>query len=321
MFSILIVFSLNSFASLIALFIDRLFGEPKRFHPLIAFGNYANYLEKRLNRGTIWQGLLAWSLAVLPFVVLIYVIQQSLVLWFPAWLVELVLSSLFAWLAIGWQSLREHAQAVQQALEQTTLDNARTKVAYLVSRDTQQLDGAGVSRACIESTLENGNDAVIAPLFFLLIGGVPAVVAYRLCNTLDAMWGYRTQCFERFGKWSARCDDVLNYIPARLTAALYMLAGQTKIAWFAWQRQAKYWYSPNAGVVMASGAGALNIQLGGKAYYHRQSKSRPILGTQHAASPQDIQRAIHLLDKSVFFYVLALSISLASLWGIYASLL
>ncbi|MGV6808776.1 MAG: adenosylcobinamide-phosphate synthase CbiB [bacterium] len=320
MFSIFIAFSLHSSASLIALFIDRLVGEPSRFHPLIAFGNYANYLEKRLNRGTIWQGLLAWSLAVLPFVALVYAIQQSLVLWFPSWLVDLVLGSVFAWLAIGWQSLREHAQAVQQALEQPSLDNARTKVSYLVSRDTQSLDETGVSRACIESTLENGSDAVIAPLFFLLIGGAPAVVAYRLCNTLDAMWGYRTQRFERFGKWSARCDDVLNYIPARLTAVLYTLAGHSKTAWLAWRQQAQTWYSPNAGVVMASGAGALNIQLGGTAIYHQQQKSRPLLGTQHAPHAQDIQRAIRLLDHSVLIYLFVLSVSVILSWISYGLL-
>ncbi|HHC74493.1 MAG TPA: cobalamin biosynthesis protein [Thiothrix sp.] len=307
-------FTLHSAASLIAVWIDRLVGEPRRFHPLIAFGHYANYLEKRLNRGTIWQGVLAWSLAVLPFVLLVYGLQFILTQWFGAGWVELILSSFFAWLAIGWQSLREHAQAVQQALTQSSLDQARTKVSYLVSRDTQSLDETGVSRACIESTLENGSDAVIAPLFFVLIGGAPAVVAYRLCNTLDAMWGYRNPRFERFGKWSARCDDVLNYLPARLTATLYTSVGQSKTAWFAWQQQAKTWYSPNAGVVMASGAGALNIQLGGTAIYHQQQKSRPILGTQPAPNAKDIQRAIRLLDHSVFAYLCTLMISVILAW-------
>ncbi|MFN3786081.1 MAG: CobD/CbiB family cobalamin biosynthesis protein, partial [Thiothrix sp.] len=220
-------------------------------------------------------------------------------------------------LAIGWQSLRQHAQWVQQALLVNDLPQARAKVGWLVSRDTDGLDAVGVSRACVESVLENGSDAVFAPLFWLLIGGAPAVVLYRLSNTLDAMWGYRNERFERFGKWAARVDDVLNWIPARLTALTYASGGQFSSAIHAWRTQGGQWYSPNAGVVMAAGAGALRVQLGGDALYAGQTKARPSLGTGTTPDTTTITRAIHLLDRGVYLWVgSALLIGAVSVWGV-----
>jgi adenosylcobinamide-phosphate synthase len=284
----------------IALLLDRLLGEPPRFHPLIGFGKLATWLEQRINahyqQRTIAHGILAWSVAVLPITALVWWLDTLLGGWW--------LSILCGWLAIGWHSLRQHAHWVETALLANNLPEAREKVGWLVSRDTATLDATGISRACIESVLENGSDAVIAPLFWLAIGGAPAVIAYRLCNTLDAMWGYRTERFERFGKCAARVDDVLNYLPARLTALCYALTGNTRAALHAWRTQASTWYSPNAGVVMAAGAGALERQLGGNAIYHGQAKARPDLGAGLAPHSTDIRRAIALLDDSVKLAVL-----------------
>lgn len=217
------------------------------------------------------------------------------------------------WLTIGWHSLRQHAQWVETALLTNNLAEAREKVGWLVSRDTSALDATGISRACIESVLENGSDAVIAPLFWLAVAGAPGVICYRLCNTLDAMWGYRNERYERFGKCAARVDDVLNYLPARLTALLYALAGKSRPALHAWQTQASTWYSPNAGVVMATGAGALALQLGGNAIYHGQEKTRPALGAGAAPQATDITCAIALLDRSVWLGAL-LNLLLAGMW-------
>lgn len=276
------------------LLLDRVLGEPPRFHPLVGFGKLADWLESRLNNRTIHYGILAWCVAVLPLSIAVW--------WLDSLLGGFWMSLLCGWLAIGWQSLRQHAQWVQQALLADDLPQARLKVGWLVSRDTSQLDTAAVSRACVESVLENGSDAVFAPLFWLAVGGAPAVVLYRLSNTLDAMWGYRNARFERFGKCAARVDDVLNWIPARLTALGYALCGHFPSAIHAWRTQGGQWYSPNAGVVMAAGAGALQRQLGGAAVYHGQVKQRPLLGMGMPADTASIAQAIRLLDRSIYLW-------------------
>ena len=130
------------------------------------------------------------------------------------------------------------------------------------------------------------------------------MVLYRLSNTLDAMWGYRSEKYEYFGKFSARMDDVLNWIPARLTALTYVAMGQSLKAWLCWQRQARTWYSSNAGTVMSSGAGALDVQLGGTARYQGKDKVRPHLGTERLAGVDDIEAAWDLVFRSLLLWAI-----------------
>lgn len=287
----------------LVILLDFFLGEPKRFHPLVGFGYVADRVERALNRGNrgnkngILRGVLGWSLAVLPVVLLVALLDH----WLGGWW----LSILFGWLAIGWQSLRQHGQWVADALLAGDITTARTKLGWIVSRDTSQLTETDISRGGIESLLENGSDAIFAALFWLAVAGAPGVVLYRLSNTLDAMWGYRNPRFERFGKCAARVDDVLNIIPARLTALTYAIAGHFPTAIKSWRLQASQWYSPNAGVVMATGAGALQVALGGNAVYHGQLKSRPTLGMGAVPQANDLPRAIRLLDRSVLIWALA----------------
>ncbi|MCL4112264.1 UNVERIFIED_CONTAM: hypothetical protein GTU68_022758 [Idotea baltica] len=288
-----------------ALLLDRLLGEPKRLHPLIGFGNFAIWLESKLNQSQfplLW-GVLAWLLAVTPFVLIIAFTQQ-----YMSPFVAFLLNVVFGYLAIGWNSLEEHGLAVANAFKDNNLKRARLRTSYLVSRDTSELDETSLSRATIESVLENGSDAVFSAVFYLCLFGAPGVVLYRLSNTLDAMWGYRNERFEYFGKFTARVDDVLNYIPARLCALLYALSGDTKKAIAAWKTQASNWYSPNAGIVMATGAGALDLRLGGSAIYHGKIKSRPNLGHGKEAQADDIQRSLTLLNHSIYLLIFALLI-------------
>ena len=283
---------------LLSLIVDRIIGEPSRYHPLIGFGRFAIKVESALNhpKNQFLKGIAAWLITIIPITFAIYYVDKIIG--------GIYLSIIVGWLAIGWQSLRLHALAVSQAFIENDIENdlqqARLKTSYLVSRDTTKLDESALSRATIESLLENGSDAIFAPLCFLLLFGAPGIVFYRLCNTLDAMWGYRNQRYEQFGKFTARVDDLLNYIPARLTALLYIVCGNSKQAIKAWKTQGNQWYSPNAGVVMATGAGALNLKLGGVAIYHGKEKQRPDLGYGKSAKPADIQRTIHLLDRSVY---------------------
>ena len=291
-------------AVLAAVTLDVALGEPRRWHPLVGFGALVQRIERALNpasSGDRAQGVLAWCLAVLPLTLLAGLLAQIPYL---GWCVQV----LALYLAIGLRSLAEHAEPIADALEADDLPRAREHVGRIVSRDTRDLDEEGVSRAASESMLENGSDAVFAALFWFVVAGAPGVVLYRLSNTLDAMWGYRTPRFLRFGWAAARLDDLLNYLPARLVALTYALCGQTALALRCWREQAPTWDSPNAGPVMAAGAGALGLALGGAAIYHGELHRRPPLGEGAAPAAADIRRALQLVQSGVAVWLVLLCV-------------
>ena len=293
-------------AAVAGVLLDRLCGEIRRGHPLVGFGRMANAIERALNRAPQrLNGVGAWALAVLPCVALVGWARPGGA---AGWLLDVVL----LYLALGGRSLAEHAQRVAADLRVGDLPAAREHVGWIVSRHTAQLDESGVAAACVESTLENGNDAVFGALFwFALLGGAGAVL-FRLSNTLDAMWGYKTERFLRFGWAAARIDDVLNYLPARLTALSYSLFGATRRAISCWRRQAPVWESPNAGPVMSAGAGSLGLALGGAAIYHGRREERPVLGEGRPARGEDIPRALALVRRSIVLW-LALLVAIGAL--------
>ncbi|MBU8975521.1 adenosylcobinamide-phosphate synthase CbiB [Lysobacter sp. MMG2] len=287
----------TALAMLAGMALDALLGEPRRAHPLVAFGRIAMGIERRIHRNRRLAGVIGWSIAVLPFVAIAALIVQALAAW------SATASWLFAacalYLAVGHRSLGEHARAVEAALREGDLDAARQAVGRMVSRDTGALDASQVAAAATESVLENGSDAVFGALFWFALLGAPGVVLYRLSNTLDAMWGYRTPRFERYGWAAARIDDALNYVPARLTALTYALLGHAAAALRCWRTQAPQWDSPNAGPVMAAGAGALRVRLGGPAPYHGVWESRPALGEGALADADAIAAARRLVRRGV----------------------
>ncbi|CAN7269703.1 MULTISPECIES: CobD/CbiB family cobalamin biosynthesis protein [Duganella] len=291
--------------------LDLLLGEARRWHPLVGFGNLAIALERRLNRGTLrfWRGALAWTLAVLPLTAI-----AALPLWLPAWL-PWAAHAIMLYFCLGLRSLRDHNLPIADALSRNDLPNARLLTARIVSRDTTGASEIELTKASAESLLENGNDAVFGTLFWFIVAGGPGAVLFRMANTLDAMWGYRTARLLQFGCTAARVDDALNYIPARLTAFSYVMLApglQAKLrAWRCWRAQAPAWSSPNAGPVMSSGAGALGVQLGGPAIYHGEVEHRPPLGVGEPATGADISRAWQLVVRTTALW-LALACAVAA---------
>ncbi|MCK5813491.1 MAG: cobalamin biosynthesis protein [Cocleimonas sp.] len=273
--------------------LDVIAGEPARYHPLVGFGNLAIFVEKIFNNNHIVSGVVAWLLLVLPLVFLTGVLSNLFGIWF-----ELIIG----YLALGATSLWQHAKPIQSALQNNNIKLARQRLSWIVSRNTATLNQDDISKATVESLLENGSDAIFATLFWFAIGGAEGALLYRLSNTLDAMWGYKNERYHYFGRFAARVDDVLNWIPARLTAIGYSLYGDTKTAWQCWQQQGTKWYSPNAGPVMAAGAGALGVKLGGAALYDGKLKERLQLGTGRTAKADDITRAWLMIRTNMIYW-------------------
>ncbi|MCX7898317.1 MAG: adenosylcobinamide-phosphate synthase CbiB [Rhodocyclaceae bacterium] len=286
-----------------AVLLDRLFGEPARFHPLVGFGFLADTAERLLRRGAPGhplcnrlRGLIAWALLILPPVAL------------AAWLAHPLLDVLLLYFALGARSLAEHARAVFSALAAGEVALAREAVARIVTRETAHLDETGVATAAVESTLENGHDAVFGPLFWFFVAGGAGALLFRLANTLDAMWGHRDRRRRYFGWAAARLDDALGFLPARLTALTYALLGCARTALACWRIQASAWPSPNAGPVMAAGCGALGISAGGVARYEGKEEARPVLGRGPAARAADIERAVALVERGAWLWLGAFTV-------------
>jgi adenosylcobinamide-phosphate synthase len=295
---------MTALVTLAAVLLDALLGEPVRWHPLVGFGRWAQQFERWLNIGAMRTplaqrllGVVAVIFAVGPWVMLVTVVSAIPVLQYWAAVAAL-------YFALGHQSLRQHALRVHRALAADNLDEARVHVGRMVSRDTAKMDTRAVAAATVESILENGNDAVFGALFWFLLAGAPGVLLFRLSNTLDAMWGYRTPRYFYFGWAAARLDDALNFVPARLTALTYALIGKTGSALRCWRLQAPAWDSPNAGPVMAAGAGALELGLGGGAYYHGQWEERPPLGMGSVPNARSIYAALRLVRAGVVLWML-----------------
>ena len=290
-------------ALVFAILLDHWLGEPQGKHPLVFFGKVTSFVESKLNnqkhsalRKKI-MGLTALVLMVLPFTLLIYTVDNYIN-------INLIFSSVILYFCIAANSLKQHALLVLQALEKDDLQLAKNQVAMIVSRDTSEMTEDEVRKAVIESVLENGADAIFAPIFWFITSGPAGVVLYRLSNTLDAMWGYKNQQFMYFGWATARFDDILNWIPARLTALSYAILGQTGNAIDCWKTQAHLLESPNAGPVMTSGAGSLNLQLGGGAWYQGKYKNKIFFGSCNPPGNRDISRTNLLISQTLLLWII-----------------
>ncbi|WP_037501208.1 adenosylcobinamide-phosphate synthase CbiB [Solirubrobacter soli] len=264
---------------------DVLFGDPRRGHPVAAFGSVAGAFERVAYRPARIAGAAYAAVLVGGAVVLGVLLERALG--------RRLAGAVCLWVALGGRSLAREAAAVGELVARDDLAGARRRIRSLVGRDPEHLDAAGLSRAVVESVAENTVDAVIAPLVWLRVGGAPGVLAHRAVNTLDAMVGNRSERYERFGMPAARADDVMNWPAARLAAALtVLLSGRPVATWRAWRADAAAHPSPNAGQIEAAFAGALGVQLGGTLAYAGRVEHRPRLGDGREPGPRDIARAI-----------------------------
>ena len=270
---------------------DQLLADPRRGHPVAGFGRLAAALERRTWHDDRRAGVVHVALLVGGAVALGSAAEQaSRTRGSP--LPHTLLTAAATWTVLGGTSLDREAQTIGGQLTDGQISEARLQLTHLVGRDTSQLDESEIVRATLESLAENTSDAVIAPLVWGAVAGVPGLLGHRAANTLDAMIGHRSARYERFGWAAARLDDVLNLPGSRLTAALaVVLAPDRRGAWRSWRRDAAGHPSPNAGPVEATFAGALGIRLGGTNDYAGRVEHRAIMGDGRAPERADLDRA------------------------------
>jgi adenosylcobinamide-phosphate synthase len=276
--------------------LDAAVADPRRWHPVAGFGRAAQALEHRLYAPDRVAGARFAAVAVGVPVALAAVASLTTR---RRPLVRAGLVAGTTWAVLGGTSLRREATAIGAALETGDLPAARRRLPHLCGRDPSALDESELARAAVESVAENSSDAEVAPLVWGALAGLPGLVGYRAINTLDAMVGHRSARYQRFGTVSARLDDLANLAPARLTAALTVLAAHRSggSAWGAlraWLRDGGRHPSPNSGRCEAAMAGALGIRLGGRNAYAGRVEVRPTLGDGRSAKPEDIRPAVRI---------------------------
>lgn len=301
---------------LAALLLDAALGEPKWLwdrlpHPAVLMGRAVAALDARLNagapaarraKGAVAAALLALVAAGIGWVV------ASLPLG-PLW------EALAAAILLAQKSLIEHVRAVAAGMR-AGLETGRKAVSLIVGRDPEALDEAGVARAAVESAAENFSDGVVAPAFWLLLGGLPGMLLYKAINTADSMIGHRTERHEDFGFAAARLDDALNWVPARIAGALICLSGTGREAWRVMRRDARLHRSPNAGWPEAAAAASLGLSLAGPRVYGGVATGDAALNPEgrRDAGPSDIDAAVALMQRAwVALVVIAGVLALASL--------
>jgi adenosylcobinamide-phosphate synthase len=286
---------------------DLLLGDPRRGHPVAAFGRAAGAVERVLWRDHRGRGALH-TLVCAGGAAGAAVLLSRAVRARPA--ASVALTAAATWTVVGGTSLGREARAIGGALAAGDVEVARERLPHLCGRDPQSLDADGIARAVVESVAENTSDAVVGALVWGALAGVPGLVGFRAVNTLDAMVGHKSARYRRYGWASARLDDVAGWPGARLTAVLAALAGpDTKGAVQAWRADAAQHPSPNAGPVEAAFAGALGVRLGGTLSYAGRVEHRPVLnGSGRAVEVADIERAVRL-SRKVGWLTLAASVA------------
>jgi adenosylcobinamide-phosphate synthase len=276
--------------------LDAVVGDPRRFHPVAGFGQAAGALERRLYAPNRWAGA-AFTTVAIGVPVAAGLAGSLLTRRQPIARAALVAAA--TWTVLGGRTLRRESAVMATHLENADLAAARGRLNHLCGRDPSTLDEPELARAAVESVAENTSDAVVAPLLWGGLLGLPGLLGYRAANTLDAMVGHRSPRYARFGTPSARLDDVLNLLPSRLTgmltiAAAPLVKGRRAEALRVWRRDRNDHPSPNAGQCESAMAGALGVRLGGRNVYFGRTETRPLLGDGPRPSAGHLRRAARL---------------------------
>lgn len=301
----------------VSFLLDLLFGDPAwLYHPICLIGNGISFLEKALRaiggcegpgehpvRERICGGVLVLVMLLCAYVVPLAVLYVMGRAW-PA--AAVVLEIFWCWQLLAAHSLKKESMNVYRELAKPDLEKARYAVSMIVGRDTEELSEEGVAKAAVETIAENTSDGVVAPMFYLLLLGVPGMFLYKAVNTMDSMLGYKNDRYLYFGRCAARLDDAANLIPARATALLMVLASfidrlDGKNAWRIFRRDRFCHASPNSAQTESVAAGALHLQLAGDAWYFGKLYQKPAIGDRdRAIEPEDIPRMDRLMYVTAF---------------------
>jgi adenosylcobinamide-phosphate synthase len=280
----------------IAMLLDAVFGEPRMLwdrlpHPAVLMGRLVAFLDRTLNTGQDRKskGVLALSLLCFTAAVIGSLLSQF------GWVIEIIVAAIL----LAQKSLVDHVRAVATGLR-TSIEEGQFAVSMIVSRDTKDMNEAQVARSAIESAAENFSDGVIAPAFWFLVGGLPAMLVYKFVNTADSMIGYKTEKYLEFGWASARIDDLLNWIPARLSMLLIVVFAKRSVNFRAIISEAKRHKSPNAGWPEAAIARAINVALAGPRSYDGQLQQLPWVNERgrQTITADDVDAAVRLLWRA-----------------------
>jgi adenosylcobinamide-phosphate synthase len=276
--------------------LDALVGDPRRYHPVAGYGTAAATLERLVYAPSRADGAVFTGLAVgLPIAAAVVARRATR----NRPVARFGLTAAVTWAVLGGKSLRREATLMADSLSAHDIQAARERVTHLCGRDPEALDGPDLARATVESVAENTSDAVVAPLVWGAIAGLPGLVGYRAVNTLDAMVGHKSQRYADFGTASAKLDDAANLLPSRLTAMLTaacapVVGGGARRTWEVWRRDGHRHPSPNSGQCEAAFAGALGVRLGGENVYFGRTETRSHLGDGEKPQAADARRAAKL---------------------------
>ena len=307
--------SYTALTALTAFFIDMLIGDPRsKFHPVVLIGNLISLLERFLykvsdsnNKKLLKGGILTTIVISATYIIGLAVVHLTELVDLKA--IGILIEALTLSFMISPRSLAEAGQELCTLLFSSNIEEARRKVGWIVGRDTGKLDEPEIVRATVETVAENTVDGIISPLFWYILGGLPLAIAYRAANTMDSMLGYKNDKYFYFGRVSARLDDVVNYIPARLTALLFIASAiilrlDYKNAVAMMKRDANKHPSPNGGYAEATVAGALNIRLGGYNSYFGKMSFREYMGDPlEVLAPRHILLTIKMMYTATILFL------------------
>ncbi|MCR4609264.1 MAG: adenosylcobinamide-phosphate synthase CbiB [Eubacterium sp.] len=288
--------------------LDLLFGDPHFMpHPVKVMGRLIGFLTKKLNNGS---GRKAKGFLMMLFLIVFSGGMSFLILFFAYDLNQyfgIAVEAVMTYQCLAIKQLRRESMLVYRELKKNDLTNGRKAVSMIVGRDTDKLDAEGVTKAAVETVAENTSDGIIAPMIFLAIGGPVLGMIYKAVNTMDSMVGYRNEEFGEFGFFPAKTDDVLNYLPARISAVFMISACSTgrdfdaKNAYRIWKRDRRKHTSPNSAQTEAVAAGALHVQLAGDASYFGEIHHKEFIGDpDRTPETEDIKRMNDLMYATAF---------------------